>query len=69
MEEDPIVCSECGAEPGEETATQAELELEGWDFEGEFGPRCLECVANQNTLSGTAGLGDLAEALGATKKE
>jgi hypothetical protein len=68
MDEEPIVCGACCAEPGEASATQAELELEGWDFSGEFGPQCPECIVENKAPSG-AGLDAIAEALGAAKKE
>ncbi len=70
---DEIVCTECGAEPGfdgTETFDVREFLADGgWDLDGEFGERCPECVGEANRISeGTAGLDELAAALGATKK-
>jgi hypothetical protein len=67
---DEIACSGCAAEPGNPNATQSELELEGWDFNGEFGPQCPECLGKtQPASSDTAGIAGIAEAMGAVKKE
>lgn len=49
-EPDPIICG-CGAEPGNAKATPDELRQEGWNPEGEFGPQCPECVANEPPAS------------------
>jgi hypothetical protein len=66
---DEITCSECGAEADPHTKRHL-LPDDGWDLDGEFGERCPECVAEANRVNeGTAGLNDLAEALGAKKKE
>jgi hypothetical protein len=73
---DDIVCTGCGAEPGDELGNAEgnlnyALLLNGWELEGEFGERCPECVAEARAsgAEGTAGLDDLAEALGAKKKD
>jgi hypothetical protein len=67
---DEIICTECGAEPEEGEHTRASLTGAGWELDGEFGEKCPECVAEARKISaGTAGLDDLAEALGAKKKE
>jgi hypothetical protein len=67
--DEPVICNECLAEPGDEGSSQEELEGEGWDFGGEFGPRCPECVVKNEAPAQTEGLGGVVEALGATKKE
>lgn len=51
---DPVVCSDCGAEPDEATKTQTDLENEGWDFTGEFGARCPGCVTENAAPGNTA---------------
>lgn len=66
---DTIVCTGCGAEPGDPTLTPQLLELEGWDFTGEHGERCPECLVLNAVPPGVAGLDAIAEALGASKKE
>jgi hypothetical protein len=66
---DDVVCAECGAEPAEANLSQAELVAEGWDFAGEYGERCPECVGLETPMDGDAGLDAIAEALGAIKKE
>lgn len=66
---DDVVCAECGAEPVEPNQTRSQMELEGWDFNGEFGERCPECVGLSTPMEGDAGLDAIAEALGATKKK
>lgn len=66
---DDVVCTGCGAEADPHTKRHL-LPDEGWDLDGEFGERCPECVAADNkTSEGTAGLDDLAAAVGAKKKE
>lgn len=64
-----VVCSDCCAEPAVPEQTQAQMEAEGWDFRGEFGPRCPECVGLNTVPEGEAGLDAIADALGATKAE
>jgi hypothetical protein len=73
---DDIVCTGCGAEPDLDSNPEGfdvsdVLTDSGWDLDGEFGERCPECVAEARAsgAEGTAGLDDLAEALGAKKKD
>jgi hypothetical protein len=68
-EDEPISCSECCAEPASELQVEAELEQDGWDFAGEFGPRCPECVNLNPAPEQTEGLEGVATTLGATKSE
>lgn len=60
---EPVVCSECAAEPDELAATQYTLTLSGWDFTGEFGPRCPECVVKNPAMEPVEGIGALAKVI------
>lgn len=62
-----VVCSSCGAEPGDEYESERELELCGWEFT-EFGALCPEHCMNSQP-SGGVGIDALAEAIGSDKKE
>jgi len=63
-ENEPLVCSDCGMESTEETAEESMLS--GWE-EGEFGPRCPGCVAENQATSGSQGLAAVGEALNLEK--
>ena len=63
-ENEPLVCSDCGMESTEET--QEESMLSGWE-DGEFGPRCPGCVAENQATSGSQGIAAVGEALNLEK--
>jgi|SRR5688572_14723299 len=67
MEESPIECSACAAEPDIDIDTNTQI-MKGWKLDGEFGPTCPECSGETEVGEAADGLDGVFEALGATKK-
>lgn len=67
-EEGLIICVECLAEPVSDCQIESELEQEGWDFSGEFGPRCPECFGKNVAPTQTEGIDAVAASAGIKKE-